>query len=113
MSVMMMVGIVPIMMMVSSRFRACCERKKQCTRDYDSTHTVFLRVVLGNWIAMRSEAVWDDHVNCGLTEEAELLRPTALEEQRVATMRRRDAAEPMRYAYLHGTFERPSVPSTR
>jgi hypothetical protein len=49
-------GVVPIMVMMSSRFRARGKCQKQRNHGNDSTHTVFLRTIDGKAIAVRSKA---------------------------------------------------------
>jgi hypothetical protein len=58
----MVAGIVPIMVVMSSRFRARCKSKKHRTRGKDSTHTVFLVLFRGrDRVAIKGRVISADH----------------------------------------------------
>jgi hypothetical protein len=105
---MMMAGIVPVMVMMSSRLRArrkyTC--KQHCTRGNNSTHTVFLRVVSGKGSRCdQGRVISGDHFAAASTMGFRgTSGPTALNGRCVAGMWQRNAVITMRYAVMHGTF---------
>jgi hypothetical protein len=81
---MMMMGVV-LMAMMSSCLCTRCERKKQCTRGNDSTHTVFLHTVEGKGSPCDPGRVNRKRsLRCDLNERAELIRLSGFKKPDVA-----------------------------